>query len=65
MDVHDYAVPLPKPFRETDVVGVAMRQYDAPNVIKRVAQLSQLLLELTPMAGQTGVDDRESCSILN
>jgi hypothetical protein len=34
VDVHHDAIPLPEPLRETDVVGVAMRQYDAPNVIK-------------------------------
>jgi hypothetical protein len=65
MDMYHDAIPLPEPLRETNVVGVAMRQYDAPNVIKRVAELRQLLLKLTPMAGQTSVDDGEPGGVLN
>jgi hypothetical protein len=65
MDMHQDAIPLSKPLRETDVIGVAMSQHDAPNMIKRVAQLSQFLIQLTPVAGQSSVNDHDPRSILN
>jgi hypothetical protein len=42
-----------------------MSQHDAPNMIKRVAQLSQFLIQLTPVAGQSSVNDHDPRSILN
>jgi hypothetical protein len=59
MDMHQDAIPLSKPLRETDVIGVVMSQHDAPNMIKRVAQLSQFLIQLTPVAGQSSVNDHD------
>jgi hypothetical protein len=65
MDVYSNALALPEPLREADVVGVTVSQNDAPNVIERAAQLRQLLLQLTPVARQTCVDDRDPSGLLN
>src|SRR5215211_8240774 len=65
MDAYRNAVSLPESLREADVVAIAVSQHHAPNIIKRAAHLCQLMLKLTPLAGQTGVDDRDPRSILN
>ena len=60
VDVDGHASLATQPLGKADVVGVAVRQDDAANVIERPAHGGELGRQVAPIAGQAGVDDRDA-----
>ena len=65
VDVHGNASLATQPLGKADVVGVAVRQDDAANVIEGPAHGGELLRQVAPIAGQAGVDDRDRTAVLD
>ena len=50
----------PKSFGEADVVGVAVGEHDALDVVEAAADDGQFGDEVVPVAGEPGVDDGDA-----
>ena len=59
------AVVAAEPFGEADVIGIAVGQDQAADVAHRTAHGLQLGLEVTPLAGDAGVDQGQLAVLLD
>jgi hypothetical protein len=50
---------------ETDVVGVAVRQNERPDIVEAPAHRRELGRQIAPVPGQAGVDDRDLAAVLD
>ncbi len=60
MDVDRNAGLAAQPFRETDVVAVAVGQHESADVGQRSADHGELSLKVVPVPGQPGVDEGDA-----
>ena len=63
MDEDGHSPLLPGALGKPDVIGMAVRQHDRPDVRERMPHGAELAPEVRPVAGQSGVDDRDPSPI--
>jgi hypothetical protein len=64
-DVDRHTVLLAEPLREADMVDVAVREQQRPDIDRGSSHRLQLAKQILPMATQAGIDDRDRARVLD
>ena len=64
-DEDRHTVLVAEPLREADMVHVAVRQQQRPDIHGGSSHRLELAKQVLPMAAQAGIDDRDRASVLD